>query len=123
MGTQKREKTFIQILPLWPFIEEILQRKHLTHVRCAEIKTHGIYTSTKLNHRDNFQAHKLLWFRSKRIINMKSGEFGDNLSLLKLVFCQSKNLCFSNPFVLLQLFIELPDPSVTGGPTVSVLCC
>ncbi|XP_061277189.1 bifunctional heparan sulfate N-deacetylase/N-sulfotransferase 4-like [Bos javanicus] len=57
---------------------------------------------------------------SKRIINMKSGEFGDNLSLLKLVFCQSKNLCFSSPFVLLQLFIELPDPSVTGGPTISI---
>ena len=38
---------------------------------------------------------------------MKSVEFGDNLSLLKLVFCQSENLCVSNPFVLLQLFSEL----------------
>lgn len=54
---------------------------------------------------------------------MKSVEFRDNLSLLKLVFCQSKNLCFSNPFVLLQLLTELPDPSVPGGPTVSVLYC
>lgn len=48
---------------------------------------------------------------------MKSVDLWDNLSLLKLVLCQPK-ISFSNPFVLVQLFVELPDPNVLGDPTV-----